>query len=594
MVTLATPKTNGGTAPRPRRPRLTRAAWGCLIALCALFLLLLWRCPYGFDWSDEAYQSAVPYRLAMGDRPFIDTWEVHQLSGMIALPFLRVFLLFSGGATDGMLLFFRYLGVSIQFLVALYAFFVLRRAHGDVPAALCAGLVLMHSHYAMNNFFYNSMTLLFLLLSFLLLMDAACVRSGGAGRGETVRTALSGAAYALSVLAYPYVVLTLPVWLLYWWRRVRRAEDRKPEKRALFVWLGGVLAPALLFAAFVLVRCPLRELWQNIGGMLHDPDHQSESLVHVMGYYFNAIRVLYGPAAYGAAALCAYGAATCLVKRAAVQRRMRTLGLFFAAAVVLCELVWIVPYDYPAYHKITMAAAGLAMVAPGVYFLAGRRKSPLLWLYFLGCALSVAVQIGSNTRVRASLGMLLPASVASALYLVDTVRAAACGARLRRALTAAATAAVAAMLLLTAGLRLTAVYRDEPIPKLTARIASGPAKGLRTTPESADKLAVLSAAVCDNAPESGALLMTNLMPIGYLLTDLPPATPSCYNMTMDAAWLWDYYALHPARKPSYVFAAAEGYGESNDLSLQGAAETFGADGAYRAVQTPAGTAYILD
>ena len=104
----------------------------CLLVLALLFAALCVRVPYGLDWTDEPYYSVLPYRLWLGDRPLVDTWEVHQLSGLIALPFLRLYLLFTGGSTTGIMLYFRYVLIVSQFALSLYAFLVLRRKSGDV------------------------------------------------------------------------------------------------------------------------------------------------------------------------------------------------------------------------------------------------------------------------------------------------------------------------------------------------------------------------------------------------------------------------------------------------------------------------------
>ena len=88
----------------------------CLTVLAALFLLLLARAPYGFDWTDETYYSVLPYRFVLGDRPILDTWEVHQFSGLIALPFMRLYLLITAGDMTGVMLYFRYVFLVIQFL----------------------------------------------------------------------------------------------------------------------------------------------------------------------------------------------------------------------------------------------------------------------------------------------------------------------------------------------------------------------------------------------------------------------------------------------------------------------------------------------
>jgi len=106
----------------------------------------------------------------------------------------------------------------------------------------------------------------------------------------------------------------------------------------------------------------------------------------------------------------------------------------------------------------------------------------------------------------------------------------------------------------TAHLRLTAVHRDEPVPELTATIQSGAAKGIRTTPKSAELHDRLIQNIRESAPSSGAILITYLFPEGYLVTGLRAATPSAFNMSMDSSWLAQYYAQHPERVPTLVFA----------------------------------------
>ena len=70
-----------------------------------------------------------------------------------------------------------------------------------------------------------------------------------------------------------------------------------------------------------------------------------------------------------------------------------------------------------------------------------------------------------------------------------------------------------------------------------------------------------------------------------------PATPSAYNMTLDAKWLSMYFAAHPEREPAYIFCADGAYGVSNDISLQGA-EQYEADAAYEMEQVSTGTIFI--
>lgn len=573
----------------------------CLVALGVLLGLVCLRLPYGYDWSDEVYQAVLPYRFVLGDRPIADTWEVHQFSGLIALPFLRLFLLFSGGSTTGVLLYFRIVNVTIQAAVALYAFFVLRRRSGDVPAMLSGGLILMHAHYAMNNFFYNSMTLLFLLLSVLLLFDGLgrssdLGRSSGLGRisgrkaeGRAgVFFVLSGSAFALAVQAYPYLLLAVPVWAVYWTDRLRR-QRTKEARNTLFCWLGGILLILALFITYLLCRCAPGTLLANVRYLFADPDHTGTDVLHELGYYVNAARVLFGPVFYGALALLGVGVGACYVKNGVLKEKLRTAGCILALVLAAGAVAWMLPYDYPAYHKINLAAMALSLLGPGLYFLFDRQRNRGLLLYFLGLALSMAVQLGSNTRVRASFGMMLPASIGTMLYLFDCAKALLPDKAGRRFRVAAAFAC-GVQLLFIGGLRLTAVYRDAPISQLTATLSDGPAKGLKTTPESAGAYDAICEDIIANAPDSGTILMTNLMPIGYLLTELTPATPSAYNMTMDAGWLELYYHVHPERKPDYIFAADPAYGVSNADSMLGA-EAYLNNPAYTVTPVDTGTVF---
>ena len=532
----------------------------CVLLLAVFFLLLLWRLPFGYDWTDEEYYSVVGYRLLQGDRPLVDTWEVHQFSGMLTAPVLGVFRLFNGGSMDGSVLFLRYFYVSFQFGVSLLAFFVLRKKSGDISALFAAAMLLGYSHYAINSYFYDSMATLYGVLSVLLLF--LFEERGRLGGGLA---ALSGACFALAVLAFPYVLLALPVYLVYW---IVRAQRTKPEKRYL-VGLGWFLAGAAVIAgvvlAYLLSRASIAELLSGVRGMFSDPDHQSINILVILAQYLNTIRVMYAPYSYGAAALVLIGGAYRLVK----QTRVREVLHFMGAVLMLVLLAGITihasTYNWPGYYRINMVAMGLALVAPGLYLLADCAKNRALLLFAVGCALSIAAQIGSNTRILASSGMLLPASMATVLYLFDnrstildihtentlhtrmqTVI------RLERLFVLSAYMLTALFTLSLWAHRIGGVYRDEPISSLMATIDSGAAKGIRTTPESAKQHHDMVAAIRDNAPESGSLLVSFLFPEGYLLTNLKAATPSAYNMRPDSAWLASYYAANPERQPNML------------------------------------------
>lgn len=564
----------------------------CVLALAVFFVLLLWRVPFGYDWTDEQYYSEIAYRLLQGDRPLIDTWEVHQFSAMLSAPVLKVFLLCNGGSTDGMVLFLRYFAVSFQFGVSLLAFFLLRRRNGALPALLAAGMLLAYAHFSINSYYYNSMTLQFAVLSGLFCMEFFRRTTGG-----YAYAALGGFCYALAVVAYPYFLLFAPVYLSYWLVRLRERSVRKRSARGLLAFAAGAVAVAMALAGFLLSRASVSQLLTGVSNMLGDPDHQSQSLLEVTGQYFNAIRVVYSPASYGAAALLLIGAVSAASRREHVRQTLRTAGAA-ATVLLLLGIVWIaLRYDWHGIYRINLLAMGFALLAPGLYLLSDRTKDDgTLLLFWIGCGLSFSVQIGSNTRILASSGMLLPASIATVLYLFshrELLRvpmgkhdAKRCSGALRAAATLACAACVAGLLFL----RLTAVHRDEPIPQLTATIESGAAKGVHTTKKSAVQHDQLIADLRAHAPASGSILITYLFPEGYLVTGLRAATPSAFNMAMDSAWLAQYYEQHPERQPDLVFALDPSldYNEDGQTGIG----TFANDPMYERLDCSTGTVFI--
>ena len=189
----------------------------------------------------------------------------------------------------------------------------------------------------------------------------------------------------------------------------------------------------------------------------------------------------------------------------------------------------------------------------------------------LGLALSLSVQLGSNTGIRSSSGMLLLSSIGTMLYLfalLDDEVPRPYGAHAFRVVAASV---CALQLALTTGLRIGTVYRDAPLPALTVKIADGPAKGVVTTRDNAAHYAGVLADMRENAPGDGSALITNLLPVAYLMTNLTPATPSAFNMTADSPWLTEYYRKHPERVPDMIYAANADVGQSNDISRNGAA-----------------------
>lgn len=513
-------------------------ALACVLALIATAALLVLRAPYGLDLTDEPYYSALAYRLLLGDRLFVDAWELHQISAYLTVPFLALYRAVTGGL-DGVLLYYRYMFILAQLVLSLYCFRVLSHRYGKVCGIVLALMTLLHAHYTLNGLSYCNMGPMFVLLAGLFWIRACDAKR------PAVFHALSGAAYALAVGVYPSYVISLPFVILYLILYLRkRTPDRSAVARYFALGIASVVAA---FAAALFARSTPLEVIAGIRGMLGDPDHQSEGLFRIVFGFPNYVRVLFSYAAYLALMLFVLALAAPRLPVGLRTRIEAFLPYLFLLTVILAS-VRVFSAAYEPYHKGNLAVMIPALLFPAAFLFSDKKDDPAVFLFVLGALLVLGVQIGSNTHFRASSGSTLPASVASAAFLTPFFKKL----RARRIDRVLIGVACVCCLASVGYWRFNTIYRDEPISDLTATVVSGPAKGCITTEQRAHAVETLCSEVRETEAEEGCILVVRLMPIAYLASHQRPAVPSMFNMRPDSAWLADYLAAHPDRIPTRI------------------------------------------
>ena len=134
-------------------PLLATAA----VAVALVALAITWRRLFlGVDLSDEGFYVAVPYRMALGARPFVDEMSMLQTAGFFVYPFVKLYVWLTGGA-DGIVLFTRHLYLAWVALVALLAWLglktVVRWEHALVASFVCVTFVFVST----TNLSYNTL-----------------------------------------------------------------------------------------------------------------------------------------------------------------------------------------------------------------------------------------------------------------------------------------------------------------------------------------------------------------------------------------------------------------------------------------------------
>ncbi len=228
----------------------------------------------GFD-IDEGYAVSMPYRLLQGDRLFLDLWEVHQTSIFLPVAFIAIFDKITG-ATDGVVLFLRVAATLIHAGVAATVYTAVKKKVSTAWAVLLALL------------YFN------LLPKWLISLDFSLQQVWGitivllllekeVQTGKKIYSFLIGIVLAMTVLAYPGMVLAYPALLVSVCMLHKKEEIKTRINKCLLLTAGcGVMAIA--FLVYVLFAMSVTEFIESIPMVFMDGTHQFTMQTKLMAY----------------------------------------------------------------------------------------------------------------------------------------------------------------------------------------------------------------------------------------------------------------------------------------------------------------------
>lgn len=480
------------------------------VAVALVAVIFTWRRLFlGTDLNDEGFSIAMPYRLALGSRPFVDEMSVLQTAQFFLYPFVKAYVWLRGG-DEGIVLFTRHVYLVWTVGVSLVACLSLRRLlrweHALAASLICTTFVFVST----TNLSYNTLGAGLLVIGMAL---GARTIVGDDGVGWLLA---AGVAQGLAAFAYPTLLLALPVsgaCLVLAMRERRRS--------AAGFWLCGV-AGTLAAEALVLASFGPRNVVRS---------------ARLQFAVWGKINDLSGPAK-----LWALGDG--------VLGHLGLYPLIVAAALV----VWVAYRRWPL-ARLALALAPLALLPFGEQLVSGgdgfgviyglaapffylfvpeaRRELAtrlLVWGYVPALAAGVISGYSStNGWVQMDVG-LLPAMVLSGVFLALalTPREGE-GDRVRLLLPGLALACLAGLLAVTVVYQYQFLPRAVPYSHLTAIVRGGPYAGVRTTPQRAAYLSELRRDLATVATPSDRLLVFYGEPAFYLFWP--------YRTAMNTVWL---------------------------------------------------------
>jgi hypothetical protein len=473
---------------RPARTGIDLGAIAaCVFALIVVAITYV-RIYFGADFTDQAYYVAVPYRLVLGARPFIDETSASQTAGFVEVPFIWLYHAVVG--VTGIMLFERHLHFLFSVGVAVCVFVGLRPFARSASEALLPSLLpIVFMPFNLPDLGYNNLASGFFTAGCFLGLRAfssqnrGLIAAAGFAHGWAI---VSQPAYAVPAFVYGFLLTIL---------------ERNGLRRFLPLYAVGVLLPLAVLAGIA--------AHAGFGNARHvfDTARQGESAGPG-----KAIRVLGQVLALGARAPLGV---LSLVAAIVSWRRRRKLavGFLLLTPLLLTPLGMVTRVQGSLYYVGIYALLALPLFLLRRDDLTARRLFLAVWPTALAGGLAAA---WSSTNEVTNFGLgALPGAVVTTLLLARAVDDRwPPSMRRPEVRTLLANSALAVLV----ALQWTSFYRDSGITTLGSRIRGGAYAGIYTTAAKQKFVAAMTSDLRRLSPGRCRILFYDDFPAGYLLS----------------------------------------------------------------------------
>jgi hypothetical protein len=217
-----------------------------LTLLCvSLFALNIPRLWFGLDTTDESFYYAIPLRFILGDKPFLDEIDVHQISMLFYIPFLKPLLLLNGTLGDGVVLYMRGVFLVASGLTAIVVFRCFRAVDDQAPSvgALLSMICVFYVSGGLPALHYDNFVRLGLTASLFLIF----AKNSGTLKRPIQAVISSGVLMAIVVLAYPPMIPVVGIISL-----LLVSRRQRWNWSGLLPFLVGFGTPVVVFSAYLL------------------------------------------------------------------------------------------------------------------------------------------------------------------------------------------------------------------------------------------------------------------------------------------------------------------------------------------------------
>lgn len=535
-----------------------------------LFLFLFVTVKLGVGIPEEATFLTIPQRLYKGDRLLIDDWNLPQLSTLFSLIPFRIYVLLTG-TTEGIILWMRYLFLSVDAVYYVYMYRRLRqyKLWGLLSTILFCGIIPV-ANFCLNYYTVAPMALMAVCLTLFI----------GDFENSRFRLFLTGVVFALSVLAEPFL---LGLFILYGIIFVLRKLFFKNRSETIysylfsnrvFLWMTlGAFFLFLLFMGYLFFAGILQDLPSVLPYLVTGIEYNSSNFTD-----FSILLVAFSLFGKSNLILIALTIPTAFICYYRYNNPLKFRTLLFIFSIILLLSCYIscgtkmatgrLSYVYgAAFHDFPM------LFIPLIWFLLCKEKNERFFIiWFIGFTASVLIDYSSDI-ILASCGRIT--QTAGFVFLGNLLKELRTEyqcekktvfrskkAVLKIAKDVFQTVCIAAIILwglsyiILEGINKPAEkYYNTEKNAFSVTLKKGPYMGLITTTDIAQKYnAVLNDldVILQNANPSDVLYVRMQCPYTYLYADMPFGTFSAGDQDpLERHAI--YWALLPNKRPTFIY-----------------------------------------
>lgn len=509
-----------------------------VLVIAALFMLN--RAKYGYIYNDEPFILTLSHRLIKGDVFLYDEWQPTQLTGFLNYPWMILFTA-THNNTDGMILFFRYIYVVLNFVSLLFVYLRLSNYSKKplITGAACLYLLLFSSMDILTVS-YN-----FYSLTGLLLFVTLCITGK-----SNIEYLFAGIFFSVATLASPYLAIVFVLYYLFFSLNhfVLKKDISKNLIDITKMVLFGVILSVAVFICFLYgTGGNISKMLNTVSYIFTDVEYPSQSIFQLIyGYLYTWVNKFR-----------TFGFMFAVfVMLSLIDKKHKTLWLeahIIAFVILTPRMIHIFLYQF---NYLIMQIGLLGFHA---LIIDEQRNNSYSLIAIAGVIFSFILYATSDLKQYAIANGMVLAGFASFFLIDDYLQKYENNTILIKTL---------CILLVFSQIgtevyeRMTKYYLDNNINDNLYLIEESVAKGLYVDQEQYDTYMSVFNDINVNIPHAAKLLVLSQKPWIYLANDSDYCTYSAW-MTSSKEFrinrLKEYYTLHQDKYPNYIYVLDEDF-----------------------------------